>query len=77
MGITAPALCICFALGWNKPRRWENGNSSPLVSAKAKSVLKNVYRRAYFTFSLWPLAQDLPCPVSTLCRSAQTTIYFN
>lgn len=52
MQITTLAFCVCFARGQNKPRCWEDGNSSPLASTKAKSVLKNVYRGAYFTFSL-------------------------
>lgn len=29
MQITTPALCICFAPGWNKPRHWESRNSPP------------------------------------------------
>ena len=77
MQITAPALCICFAPGQNKPRCWENGKSFPSPTTKAESVLKNVYRGAYFIFRLWPLARDLPRSASPPCRSAQTSIHFN
>jgi len=51
--------------------------SFPSPPTKAESVLKNVYRGAYFIFRLWPLARDLPRSASPPCRSAQTSIHFN